>query len=126
MPLMVLCFASSSAAAIPLSEYTSAIEFAITDIGSLIDQGGNESEVDYQTRLTTAIGNVRAALPRNQQVQLEKLTWTTDNSWLHRALDDLERASVEERPRSEERRVGKEGRARGCTEAYKEREQRER
>jgi len=31
-------------------------------------------------------------------VQLEKLTWTTDNSWLHRALDDLERASVEERP----------------------------
>ena len=98
MPLMVLCFASSSAAAIPLSEYTSAIEFAITDIGSLIDQGGHESEADYQTRLTTAIGNVRAALPRNQQVQLEKLTWTTDNSWLHRALDDLERASVEERP----------------------------
>lgn len=98
MPLMVMCFASSSAAAIPLSEYTSAIEFAITDIGSLIDQGGHESEADYQTRLTTAIGNVRAALPRNQQVQLEKLTWTTDNSWLHRALDDLERASVEERP----------------------------
>jgi len=98
MPLMVMCFASSSAAAIPLSEYTSAIEFAITDIGSLIDQGGHESEADYQTRLTTAIGNVRAALPRNQHVQLEKLTWTTDNSWLHRALDDLERASVEERP----------------------------
>lgn len=96
--VLVLCFACSRATAIPLSEYTSAIESAITDIGSLIDPDGHESDVDYQTRFTTSIGNVRTALPRNQQVELEKLTWTTDNSWLHATLDDLERANIEERP----------------------------
>ena len=98
LSLIVLCFARSSATAIPLSEYTSAIEFSITDIGSLLARDGHESDVEYQIRFTTAITNVRTALPRNQQVELEKLTWTTDNSWLHSALDNLERANIEERP----------------------------
>jgi hypothetical protein len=94
----LLCFARSSATAIPLSEYTSAIDFAINDIASLIARDGHEDEAAYHTRFTTAIGNVRTHLPRNQPVELEKLTWTADNSWLHTALDDLERASIEDRP----------------------------
>lgn len=96
--LIVLCFARSSAIAVPLSEYNSAIDSAITDIGSLLARDGQESDDDYQTRFTTAIGNIRTALPRNQQVQLEKLSWTTDNSWLHTSLDNLERANIEHRP----------------------------
>jgi hypothetical protein len=97
LSLVVLCVARSSATAIPLSEYTSAIESSIADIGSLLARDGHESDVDYESRFTTAIGNVRTALPRNQQVELEKLTWTTDNSWIHSALDNLERANIEDR-----------------------------
>jgi hypothetical protein len=98
MMLTVVCFAVSSAAAIPLSDYHSGVEVAIADIEALIDRGGHETDVDYQARITAAIVEIRATLPKNQQVEFEKGTWTTDNNWLHKALDDLEQASVEERP----------------------------
>jgi hypothetical protein len=98
LSLLLLCFARSSATAIPLSEYTTAIEYSISDIGSLMERDGHEDDVDYQTRFMTAIGDVRTHLPRSQQVELEKLAWTADNEWLHTTLDDLERANVEDRP----------------------------
>jgi len=48
--------------------------------------------------LTQAIEKVRSALRKNQQVELDKQSWATDNNWLHATLDDLQKGSVEERP----------------------------
>lgn len=94
----VLCFAGKSASAIPLSDYQIAVTDAIAEVGDLVNRGGHETDEDYESRLTAGIANVRATLPKNQQVEFEKGTWTTDNGWLHTALDALERAPVEERP----------------------------
>lgn len=92
-----MCFAGSSAAAIPLADYHSTIAAAIAGIDSLTDTGGHESDVEYHARFAAVIANIRVELPPNQQVEFEKGTWTTDNAWLHKALDDLERASSEDR-----------------------------
>ena len=95
--LTVLCVAGSNAAAVPLSEYHSAVAKAIADIESLMDTSGHETGADYQNRISTGVAEVRAALPKNQQVEFEKGTWTIDNTWLHQALDNVERVSFEER-----------------------------
>jgi hypothetical protein len=95
---LVVCFGGSSAAAAPLSDYRAAVAVAVSDIEALIDRGGHESDADYQTRLTAVIDEVRTTLPRNQQVEFERGTWTIDNTWLHNALDELEQASSETRP----------------------------
>ncbi len=95
---MVVCFSGSSANAAPLSDYRAAVAVAISDMEALIDRGGHENDADYQTRLTAVIDEVRITLPRNQQVEFERGTWTVDNTWLHNALDELEQASAETRP----------------------------
>ncbi|HEU4433596.1 MAG TPA: DUF4129 domain-containing protein [Pyrinomonadaceae bacterium] len=95
--LAVLCLCVIDTAAIPLSEYRSAVEVAIATLEPLVDKGGHESDTDYEARLTEAIAKVRTALPKNQQVEFERESWGADNAWLHTALDDLQGAKVEER-----------------------------
>ena len=96
--IAVFCLSVVNTAAIPLSEYHSAVELAIAHLEPLSDRGGHETDTDYDTRLTEAIEKVRTALPKNQQVELDKRSWATDNNWLHSTLDDLQRGSLEERP----------------------------
>ena len=96
--MAAVCFFVVNIVAIPLSEYHSALEVAIADLEPLADRGGHESDTDYEARLNEAIGKVRTALPKNQQVELEKESWGADNTWLHTALDDLQGASLEQRP----------------------------
>lgn len=95
--IAVLCLSVVNAAAIPLSEYHSAVEVAIADLETLVDKGGHESDTDYEARFTEVIAKVRTGLPKNQQVEFERESWGADNTWLHVALDDLQGASVEER-----------------------------
>jgi len=87
--LAVLCLASVNAAAIPLSEYRSAVELSMASLEPLVDKGGHESDADYERRWTEAITKVRTALPKNQAVEFERESWGADNTWLHKALDDL-------------------------------------
>jgi len=94
---MIVCLGSFSAAAVPLADYHRAVAAAIADVESLNDAGGHESETEYKTRYTAAAERIRAALPKNMQVEFEKGTWSTDNTWLHTALDELEAAPAEER-----------------------------
>jgi len=95
--LAVLCCCVSNAAAIPLSEYHSFIEGSIVGVESLMERDESESDADYEVRFNTGIYALRAAMPVSQQVELERETWTTDNTWLHKALDDLQRAAPEAR-----------------------------
>ena len=95
--LAIFSFSVSHAAAIPVSEYHSTIESAISEMGALVGRDGHESDADYESRLNITVEKVRSAFPMSQPVELEKGTWTTDNTWLHAALDDLLRANVEDR-----------------------------
>jgi hypothetical protein len=96
--MAVFCLSVVNVAAIPLSEYHSAVEVAIAHLEPLTDRGGHESDSDYDARLKQAIEQVRTALPKNQQVEVDKRLWTTDNAWLHDLLEDLQNGSLEERP----------------------------
>lgn len=94
----MFCLSVVNTAAIPLSEYHSAVERAIADLEPLTDKGGHESDSEYEARLIQAIEKVRVALPKNQQVELQKSSWTTDNTWLHTTLEDLQNGAIGERP----------------------------
>ncbi|HET7114340.1 MAG TPA: DUF4129 domain-containing protein [Pyrinomonadaceae bacterium] len=96
--IALLSLASATAAAVPLSQYHSGVGFAIEELATIAEKDGHESDADYETRFTKSIDQVRSALPKNEQVELEKETWKVDNGWLHTALDELQRASLEERP----------------------------
>lgn len=95
--LAVLSLSSYNAAAIPVGEYRGRLEIAIANLETLISPDGHESDADYESRLSGMIDEVRAALPNTQPVESENGRWTTDNTWLHTALDELLRAPGEER-----------------------------
>lgn len=95
--LVVLCFCVSNVAAIPLADYHSAIEETTVGVESLMERDESESDADYEVRFSKGIDELRASLPVSQQVELDRGTWTTDNTWFHKALDDLQRAPVEQR-----------------------------
>jgi hypothetical protein len=94
----VLSLCVSNSVATTLSEYHEAIDYAISDLQAVMERGEEEAAADYETRFTETIDRIRLRLPPNQQIESEHGKWTTDNSWLHKALDDLQRAPIEERP----------------------------
>lgn len=85
------------AVAIPLSEYRDSIDHIISDIQSMRAKGEDESDVAFEDRFAGTIEAMRSEFPTNQPVELENGTLNTDNAWFHNALDDLERAPVDQR-----------------------------
>ena len=94
----VLSLAGSTVAAIPIYEYHEKLERVIAGVKALLDTDEEESAADYEARFSKAIEAIRSELPKNQQVELELGTCNADNSGLHTALDELQRAPAEERP----------------------------
>ena len=101
--LALLSFGASTAAAIPLAEYRGNLERAIADVESLIEIDADESDTDYEARFKETIDAIRTAVPANQDVEWEKATWSTDNTWLHKTLHELQNGPVEEREMKLER-----------------------
>ena len=73
--------------AIPLAEYQSNLKNAIATLGSL-SQAGH----DFYNDLPGAVESVREDLPKQQTVEFEGQVYKVDNSWLHKDLDELEKA----------------------------------
>lgn len=96
--LTVLSLDASTVAAIPLEEYHEKLERVIADVKGLLDTTQEESAAGYEARLSETIEAIRSEVPKNQQVELEQGTCNADNSALHTALDELQRAPAEERP----------------------------
>ena len=96
--LAVLCFSASPAFALPLSDYTTNLDKAIAELDYVSVKADEESDVDYEARTLHAIDEIRSALPQSQPVEFDGATWTTDNSWLHTALDEALRLPAAERP----------------------------
>lgn len=89
--LLLLCCAS--AAAIPISDYQKNIKYAITDLEALEASEDDYSSNAYQVLLTNTLETVRNALPANQAIELDGETCNVDNSWVHKALDELKGAT---------------------------------
>ena len=99
--LLVLCavfsFAILNVAAVPLANYRASISSSITNLRMLLDRADGETESQFEYRFTRTLDTIRAELPTNQQIELTSETWTTDNTWLHAALDELQRAPADKR-----------------------------
>lgn len=85
--LLFLC--PASVAAIPLSEYQQNLENAIVGLQTLTDSEEDESTNDYEYRFDQTIESIRSALPPNESVESGGEVCNVDNSWLHRAFDEL-------------------------------------
>jgi hypothetical protein len=85
--LLFLCVAS--AAAIPISEYQQNLKNAVTSLETLSDIDEDEIESEYENQLNRTLESIRTALPQNQTVESGGEVYNVDNSWLHRAFDEL-------------------------------------
>jgi hypothetical protein len=94
----VLLVSSSSSKAIPLAAYHKNLQSAITALDTLNQMDEEETQKDFQKRLGQTTAAIRASIPDTQSVQLDETLWNVDNTWLHIALNDLERATDSQRP----------------------------
>jgi hypothetical protein len=75
--------------AVSISEYQQNLKNAIAALGTLSDLEENETTTAYEQRFEQTIANIRTTLPRNQTVESGADVSNVDNTWLHRALDEL-------------------------------------
>ena len=81
---------TATASAIPLSEYHKNLQKAINGLDTLavVDEG--ETNESYQHRLVETSNSVRHIVPEKESVEYDGSTYTVDNSWLHKKLDEFE------------------------------------
>lgn len=84
-------------AAVPLGNYRVSISTSISNLRTLLEKEEQETDAQFEFRFTHTLDTIRAELPKSQPVELTSETWTTDNTWLHNALDDLQRAPADKR-----------------------------
>jgi len=77
----------ATVAAIPIADYHSNIKYAISTLGQLSQSGDN-----FNSELPEAVESVRTKLPKHETVEFEGEVYNVDNSWLHKELDELEKA----------------------------------
>jgi Domain of unknown function (DUF4129) len=95
--LLVLFLVPSLAKAIPLTEYQKNLQRAITALDTLSQMDEEESVASYENRLTKTTDAVRNAVPERQSVESGDSVFTTDNTWLHKELDELQAVSESKR-----------------------------
>jgi len=88
----VLFLFPANAAAIPIADYQHNLKQAITALDTLRQSDEEEDPNAYETRINQTIEAVRGVLPQSQIVECDGEVCNVDNSWLHKALDELNQA----------------------------------
>jgi hypothetical protein len=91
--LTLFLFCPATVSAIPIAEYHENLKKAILALETLFESGEDETTEDYALRFNAMIAGVREALPVNQQVEINGEVCNVDNSWLHKALDELDESA---------------------------------
>ncbi len=78
--------------AIPLGQYHSRVQQAISALDTLAQVDENESAATSAARIKDTLLAVRSAVPENETVEWDGTDFKVDNSWLHRELTRYERA----------------------------------
>jgi len=86
----------ATVSAIQLTEYQHKIEQAVTALDDLVHVNEHETESEFNKRLIPTVEAVRVALPEHMKVEANGQVYEVDNSALHKALEDLKSASVED------------------------------
>ncbi|MEP6637678.1 MAG: DUF4129 domain-containing protein [Acidobacteriota bacterium] len=83
--------------AIPLNDYHKQLRQALGALTTLAQQDEGETEESRAARIRKTIAAVRVALPQTESNEVNETSVTVDNSWLHRELDNYEKAAPAER-----------------------------
>jgi hypothetical protein len=84
----------------PLSEYQLHVKQSVSALDTLNQSDESETADARVTRFTETLAAVRTTLPFKETIEWEGTSFTIDNSWLHRELDKLEKASGDEQTKS--------------------------
>lgn len=93
----LFCYPANGVA-VPIAEYHTNLQQAIAALDTLVQVDEEESSGDYENRFHETIEVVRTALPEQQPVQAGDDLCSVDNSWLHKALNELKEMAPENRP----------------------------
>jgi hypothetical protein len=85
--LAFVILTSSTALAVPLSNYHQRIKQAVTALNTLSLPDENEPHTSFIVREVGAIQAVRNLLPRTESVEVDGSPITVDNAWLHQEFD---------------------------------------
>jgi hypothetical protein len=98
--LLLLHASLSVSFATPLSEYQRRLQQAINALDTLGQSDESEMETARSARIAETLNAVRTTLPETQSVEWTGASVRVDNAWLHRELEDYERAAPTERDNS--------------------------
>jgi len=85
-----------TACAIPIAEYQQKLNDAMDTLYTLANRDEDETNEEFQTRLTEAIEAVRVALPQQMTVEADGDVCNVDNSSLHKTFDELPQLAVDD------------------------------
>src|SRR6476659_2295798 len=83
--------------AIPLSEYHKNLQKAINALDTLAQVDEEETGESYQHRVIDTSNSVRHVVPEKESVEYDGTSYTVDNSWLHKKLDEFEASAAADR-----------------------------
>jgi hypothetical protein len=89
--LLLLFVFPATVAAIPIEQYQQHLKEAIAKLEALNELVDKES-YDFEQQRADSVRSVRIALPKYQSVDFQGEACNIDNSWLHQALDELEKS----------------------------------
>ena len=91
LALLLVLLGAGSAFAMPLDEYRSRIQQAVTTLDELWGEEENETVEHYAARAHAAFDEVRKLVPSDETIEWEGGRVKVDNSWLGEALKSYER-----------------------------------
>jgi uncharacterized protein DUF4129 len=84
--------------AVPISQYQRDLKNAISVLDSLNEIDEDADPDDLHVGVAFITDSIKASLPENQTVEAGSDVYTVDNSWLHKALDELTNTPDEQLP----------------------------
>ena len=94
--LLLLC--AGRAPALPISEYQENLKHAIADFEALIEMQSDEKQdaEEYKQELDSIIEELRGMLPESQTIETRNGNYNVDNSWFHKALNEVSNPSADD------------------------------
>lgn len=100
LALLLLLFWATSSLAIPFNEYRDHVRKAIESLNLLTQNKEGLSDAQLTESWSATLSSARAALPREEIVEWQSTSFTTDNSWFDDNLKEFEEAKESEAVRS--------------------------
>jgi Domain of unknown function (DUF4129) len=98
LPFFVLLLFAGTTRAIPLESYRKNIQRVITLLDTVAVNEESEAVAERQARVNETFASTRALMPLRQKVEWANQEYNVDNSWLHQALEKVEKTAAPQQP----------------------------